>query len=196
MRKSLNLVILLLLPLLAACRQSPYEWRGSLYDPPNPAPDFALPSTQDDTFRLSDQGARITLIFFGYTFCPDVCPATVGDAAWRLDQLGPQSDQVQFVFITVDPQRDTLDRLSTYLGAVDERLIGLRPDPEGLEDLLYAYGATYVIEPSDDPEMYLITHTARIFLVDQDGLLQANYDFATPRDDLLADLEHLLESDS
>jgi protein SCO1/2 len=182
--------------MITACQSAPYEWRGNVYDPANPAPQFELPSTQGGSFRLSDQEDHVTLIFFGYTFCPDVCPATVGDAAWLLDHLGPIADQAQFVFITVDPPRDTLDRLTTYLGAVDDRLIGLRPEPEQLEELLYAYGATFVIEPSDDPEMYLITHTARIFLVDQDGLLRANYDFATPREDLLSDLEYLLENDS
>jgi protein SCO1/2 len=196
MRKLYPTILLLVLSLLAACGSSPYTWRGNLYDPPNPAPDFELPSTRGDDFRLSEQAGRVTLIFFGYTYCPDVCPATVGDAAWLLDQLGSDADRVDFVFITVDPQRDTLQRLTTYLGSVDDRLIGLRPQADAVEDLLYPYGATFVIEPGDNPDTYLITHTARIFLIDQNGLLRANYDFATPRQDLLADLEHLLESES
>jgi protein SCO1/2 len=196
MRKSLPLTLLLLLLLLSACQSPSHTWRGNLYDQPQPAPNFELASTQSDVYDLSQQRGRIVLLFFGYTYCPDVCPATVGDAAWLLDQLGPEADQVDFAFITVDPERDTLEQLAGYLGSVNERLIGLRPEPRDLEGLQSAYGITVVVEPNGDPDIYFIAHTARIFLVDQDGLLRANYEFATPRTDLLADLEYLLGRDS
>jgi protein SCO1/2 len=195
MRKSISLTSLFLLLLLAACQSPSYSWLGNLYDQPHPAPNFELASTQGDEYDLSQQRGRIVLLFFGYTYCPDVCPATVGDAAWLLDQLGPEADQVDFAFITVDPERDTLEQLAGYLGSVNEQLIGLRPEPRDLEGLQSAYGITVVVEPNGDPDIYFIAHTARIFLVDQDGLLRANYEFATPRADLLADLEYLLERD-
>jgi protein SCO1/2 len=196
MRKPNTLTLLALLLIATACQTSSYTWRGNLYQQPQSAPHFELASTQGDVYDLSQQRGRIVLLFFGYTYCPDVCPATVGDAAWLLDHLGPDADQVDFAFITVDPERDTLEQLEAYLGLVNERLIGLRPEPEDLEGLQSAFGVTVVVEPNGDPDHYFITHTARIFLVDQDGLLRANYDFATPRADLLADLEHLLERDT
>jgi protein SCO1/2 len=80
-----------------------YTFRGSLIDPPMPAPDFTLNNQYGQPFRLSEQRGKLVLIFFGYTNCPDVCPSTLAQFRQVRTQLGTQAERVQFVFITVDP---------------------------------------------------------------------------------------------
>ncbi len=189
-----RLTLLLNAVLACSCRGRPYEWHGSAYPDPQPAPALALVDTAGRPFDLPLTLGSATLIYFGYTFCPDVCPATAADVAWTMEQLGPQADEVAFVFVTVDPGRDTPAVLRRFLDEFDSRFIGLTGLPEQLEAARQAYGVLAVVEPSADPQGYLITHTARLFLVDPAGLLVVNYPFGSPRPELLADLRHVLES--
>ncbi len=90
----------------------PYKFKGSLIEPPIPAADFELTDHKEETFRLSDQAGKVVLIFFGYTNCPDVCPITLSEYKKIIESLGEQADQVRFAFITVDPERDDVTRLT------------------------------------------------------------------------------------
>jgi protein SCO1/2 len=112
-----------ILLLLTACQS--YQFKGTEYDDPQMAPDFELSATDGESFRLSDQQGNITLMFFGYTSCPDVCPTTLAEANQVLKGLGEDSGQVRFVFITVDPERDTPQVLDTYVKAFNPAIIGL-----------------------------------------------------------------------
>ncbi len=185
----------LLMALLAAgCRPQPYVWHGSPYSDPQPAPAFALVDTAGKAFDSGEAHGSAVLLFFGYTFCPDVCPATTADVAWSMEQLGPLAERATFAFITVDPRRDTAEVLRRFLDGFNTRFVGLTGTPAQLESTRQAYGVYAEPEPSADPDTYLITHTSRLFLIDSDGLLVASYPFGTPRADLLADLQHVLES--
>jgi len=184
----------LLIALLAAgCRPDPYTWHGSPYPDPRPAPPLPLADTSGVAFELGASGAAVTLVYFGYTYCPDVCPATVADVAWSMEQLGPLADQVTFVFVTIDPDRDPAEIVRRFLDNFDAHFVGLTGSPDDLASAREAYGVFAQVEPSSDPEAYLITHTSRLFLIDPDGLLVTSYPFGTPRTDLLADLRHALE---
>ena len=178
--------------LLTAC--GGYEYKGTVYDPPQPIPDFSLRSAQTEKpFHLSDLHGDITLIYFGYTFCPDVCPTTVLDVKKALDLMETGRDRVHFVFISVDPDRDTPEKLRTYLSAFDPAFIGLSDDFPKVEMVMKPFGASAKKETgSETAAGYLMSHTARVFLVDPDGNLRLSYAFMFKPEDMAADLTHLL----
>ncbi len=190
MRRWPVIVGLLLSALLAAC--GAYQYKGTTH-PGDPAPDFILPTAKGGTFRLSDQRGRVVLLFFGYTHCPDVCPTTLAEARQILQALGKQAAQVRFVFITVDPRRDTLDDLAAYTAHFHPDIIALGGDEATLQPVYDAYHVYIEKVPAEGSETeYTVTHTARVFLVDAQGRLRLSYAFGTPWQDVVSDIRHLL----
>lgn len=177
--------------LLAACR--PYQFKGTAYPDGIQAEDFTLVTTEGLPFRLSDQRGKIVLMFFGFTSCPDVCPTTLAEARRVLEGLGDEAKNVRFVFITVDPERDTPQRLGQYVSNFHPDITGLTGMSEKLQQVFDAYGIHAAKAPLEDSAAeYTMEHTARIFLVDQDGRLRLSYAFGTPDEDLLQDVQFLL----
>jgi protein SCO1 len=182
------------LVLIAALNLSkPYTFRGSLIDPPVPAADFTLTDPQGKDFSLSDTRGDVALIFFGYTTCPDVCPATLGEMKQIRERLGKNADDVRFLFVTVDPERDTPERLGQYVATFDPAIVGLTASEPELEKVWKDYGVYRAITQQDSAAGYLVDHTARIYLVDQDGNLRLTYSFGTPVDDILQDVRYLVK---
>lgn len=133
------------------------------------------------------------LLFFGYTSCPDVCPTTL--AAWKQVHaaLGGDADRVRFVFVTVDPERDTPARLKRYLAIFSPEFVGLTGTQEALAATYRAYGVVREkVMPAGSATGYLVTHTARTFLVDPTGLLRLSYGFGTPAQDVIDDIRWML----
>lgn len=181
--------------LLAACR--PYQFNGSAYPEQLPAADFELTRTDGQPYRLSDRQGRVVLIFFGYTFCPDVCPATLADAKRLIEGLGDQAEQVDFLFITVDPERDTPEVLGNYVANFHPAIIGLTGSEEALAAMredYFVFAEKEVIE--DSAVGYLMAHTARVFLVDPAGRLRLSYAFGTLPDDILQDVRYILKTET
>ncbi|MFA9489912.1 MAG: SCO family protein [Anaerolineales bacterium] len=191
-----SVLFLLLICLLIACQNEPHVFNGSPYQDPNPAPPIPLTDTSGIPFQLEDYHGKIVLLYFGYTFCPDVCPSTLASVRQILDELGDSSQEVVFVMITVDPDRDSPEILDEYLSRFHPGYIGLWGDGEELENVKQAYGVFSEIDPESDPLNYLVSHTARIFLIDQEGILRTGYSFGTPNGKILSDVEHLIGSES
>lgn len=169
------------------------ELRGAALTPPRQLDDFVLPSTTGE-FRLSSDQGKVVLLFFGYLSCPDVCPGTAANLRWVYENLGEQSNQVQVVFVTVDPERDTLERLDIYLSLFHEDIIGVRAEGETLQRLMDQFGARAEKQVLDDSAMtYLMDHTASVFLIDQDHTLIEQFMFGTPPDDILRDVQLILK---
>lgn len=187
----LLLTTLIALALLVGCSSGPYRFGGSPYNPPRPAPALDLERTSGDAFNLSDFSGDIVLVYFGYTYCPDICPTTLADVKLILDGLGEQADHVHMVMVTVDPERDKPELLRTYLDRFNPDFIGLWGQDDALQNVLDSYGVFAQKEPSEDPDRYLVSHTARLFLIGPQGRLRTNYTFGTPREEILADLEYL-----
>jgi protein SCO1/2 len=171
-----------------------YKFRGSAIDPPFPAPDLALQDQNGQAFRLDAQRGKIVLMFFGYTNCPDVCPTTLAQFRQVGAELGSQADQVRFVFVTVDPERDTAERMKAYLDAIDPAIVGLIGSQTELEPIWKSYGVYRQKQPGQSPDDYAdaLEHSSRVYLVDAQGNLRLTYSFGLVPDDVVQDIKYLL----
>lgn len=171
----------------------PYTFKGSAIDPPVPAADFTLQTHDGRSFTLSEQRGKVVLLFFGYTSCPDVCPATLGEYKKIAAQLGEQAAEVQFVMITADPERDTPERMANYITAFNPNFLGLTGSQEALQAVYEAYGAFVEKEETDGATGgYLVAHTSRVYVIDQEGNLRLTFPFGMGSEAMAADIYHLL----
>jgi len=148
-------------------------------------------------FVLIDQnGARKTeadfrgkymLVFFGYTYCPDVCPTTLAVIQAALDKMGRQAERIVPVFITVDPKRDTPEAMKTYLSSFSSRFVGLTGTPEEIASVAKEYRVFYRIN-GGERDNYTVDHSGVVYLMKPDGTYLANYSLANSPDALAADL--------
>lgn len=183
--------------LVSACQAQPpaHQFNGTPLDPPLSIPDFELAATNGQPFHLSDVRGRYALVYFGYTFCPDVCPLTLSDVRTALDGLEGR-ERVQVIFISVDPERDTPEVLARYLRAFDPTFIGLTDDFARTQAVMKHFGAfAEKEEVPDSAAGYLVSHTARLYLLNPDGRVILTYPFGFEPEDLRADLEYLLQED-
>lgn len=171
----------------------PYTYQGSLIEPPVPAPDFELVDQDGQLFSLSEHKDKVILIFFGYTHCPDVCPVTLTDFKKIKAQLGNQSKDVIFLFITTDPERDTTEQLMNYLKNFDPEFIGLTDERSAMEPIWQDYGVYQAKVESGDPDNYLVDHSARTYVIDKNGGLRLTYLFGTGSEVIAEDVAHLLK---
>ncbi|ERF80719.1 SCO family protein [Bradyrhizobium viridifuturi] len=129
---------------------------------------FALTDQAGHARTDRDFRGRLMLVYFGFTFCPDVCPTDLQAIGLALDRLGPDGDQVQPIFITVDPERDTASHLADYVPMFHPRLIGLTGSADAIRKVADAYKVYYARVPQDAGD-YTVDHTAYIYLMDRDG---------------------------
>jgi protein SCO1 len=173
----------------------PSGFRGTVYtDPYPPAPNFELALDNGGTFKLGEARGDIVLLFFGYTSCPDICPTTMAELKTALDRLGEdQAKNVKVVFVTVDPERDTPQRVQAYVNHFDKDFIGLSGSEPDLAKIWNEYGVFREIVDGTSAAGYLVNHTARVTLIDQDGYLRVSYGFDTPVENIVHDLQLLLK---
>jgi protein SCO1/2 len=174
----------------------PYRYKGAVLDPPLSLPDFELKGTDGQPFRLSDVTGDIALIYFGYTYCPDVCPLTMAEVRTALAGLKSGKEHVHVIFISVDPERDTPAVLSRYLASFGPEFMGLTDDFTKVQEVMKPYGAFAEKEAAPDSAAgYLVSHTARLYLVDSKRELLLTYAFGFEPEDLQSDLEYLLQQE-
>ena len=155
--------------------------------------EFALASTKGGTFTQNDLRGEPSLIFFGYTFCPDVCPTTMAETtAWRA-QLGLSADDLRIIFVTVDPERDTPEMVKDYVEGFDPTVIGLVGDVEETENAKAAFGVFSEKSGDVDSEFYLVDHTALTFLIDRNGSFQGTISYQEASETALAKIRRLTE---
>jgi protein SCO1 len=117
----------------------------------------------------ADFRGKVALLYFGYTLCPDFCPTTLTNLAAALKQLGAQADQVRVLFVTVDPNRDSLPVLKRYVALFAPQIVGLRGTPDALAALARRYRVAYSVTPAENGQPYRVTHSAIVYVFDQDG---------------------------
>lgn len=185
---------IILILLSAGCQTTPsHEYMGFPLESPRPIPDFELLDTQQQPFRLSDVRGDIALVFFGYTYCPDVCPLTLSEVQQALVGLDGR-ERVHTIFISVDPERDTPEALERYVHLLDETFIGLTDDEAKTKEVLKQFGAHAAKEENPDSDTkYLVEHTATLYLINPNGEIFLTYPFGFVADDLRSDLTYLLQ---
>jgi len=169
-----------------------YSFHGETVEPPAPAVDFRLTGPDGKALSLSDFRGKLVVLYFGYTSCPDVCPTTMAALAQAMRDLGAQADGIQVLMVTVDPQRDTPDRLNSYVTAFDPRFIGLSGTPDQIAGAAKAFGVVYQVHPGSSAANYLVDHTATTTVLDKDGRIRLIWPYGTPPEELAADLQQLL----
>lgn len=184
----------LLLALFATASCGGPTFKGKLRRSVETAPDFTLTDVHGNPFHLADQKGNVVLLYFGYTYCPDVCPTTLGDFKRVHTQLGDLADRVRFVLITADPDRDTPERLAKYLTFFGDDFVGLVGSAEELQSVYDKYGVFVEKQQAEgSAAQYLVSHTANVFLIDPDGNWRLVYEFGTAPEDMVQDITALLE---
>jgi protein SCO1/2 len=157
--------------------------------------DYTLVNQNNQRMSLADLRGKPTLLVFGYTFCPDVCPLSMYDLRRVKQALGEAGGGVNYVFVTVDPERDTPDVLRRYVAAFDPAFIGLTGDETTLRKMIYEFDGMFEKQPPrpDNPKSYVVAHTSFTYLLDADGRLRITYAFGTPIDTIARDVRALLK---
>jgi protein SCO1/2 len=156
--------------------------------------DFQLDTAQGPV-ALQDFRGKVVLLYFGYTFCPDICPTSLLATAAALRALNPaELAQVQTIFVSVDPERDTVKQLADYVRFFHPSIIGATGAPDRIAEIAGRYGVSYVIQKPDANHNYVVDHSALTYLIDTDGRLVATLPHAAPAEQTLAAVRGLLPS--
>lgn len=176
MKKLLAVGLMALSVMLVACERRPtaprLEFTNTDLTGLPYAKDFALTDHNGKPRTLADFKGKVVLMFFGYTQCPDVCPTTMAEMSAAMKELGPQADQVQVLFVTVDPERDTQQLLAEYVPAFDKRFLGLYGTAEQTAAVGKEFKVYYAKVPGKTPGSYSMDHTAASYVFDKQGKIR------------------------
>lgn len=181
-----------LIAVLAWTQLRPYEFHGRLLQSAPPAADFTLVGPGARPVKLSDFRGKLVVLYFGYTFCPDVCPTTLAAVGQALRKLGKLADGVQVIMVTVDPERDTPEHLAEYVGHFHPTFLGLSGTPEQVATAGAAFGIYYRKHEGTAATGYLVDHTATVSVLDREGRVRLVWPFGTDANALAADLGQIL----
>jgi protein SCO1/2 len=183
---------------LTACQPARSPFVGEEVLDPQPAPPLAGVNWDGTDFDLADLQGKVVVVFFGYTFCPDICPFTLAKMKQIYGELGERADQLAVVFVSVDPHRDTLEKLSRYVPNFDRRFFGVRLEFDQLDVVTEDWNLTVQYgQPKDGPgsdSYYYVDHTGTFFLLDRAGRRRVLHPPNATVEQLLPDIERLLES--
>jgi protein SCO1/2 len=171
---------------------TPYTYHGTVIQSPEPARNFTLTGPGGEQVNLHDFRGQAVLLYFGYTFCPDVCPATLVELAQANERLGDDAQKAQVIMISVDPDRDTPEHLEEYVTHFDPSFIGITGSEDEVAEVATQYGIFYEKHEGTVATGYLIDHTASVVVIDPDGHLRLIYPFGTPAKDIAEDIRHLV----
>ena len=179
---------------LAACQPAPQPPAFQATDITGAAfaRDFRLTDHNGQVRTLADFKGKVVAVFFGYTHCPDVCPTTMSDFAAALQQMGPEAERVQVIFVTVDPQRDTPELLKQFVPAFNPGFLGMVGDEDTLKQLANEYKVVYQKTSVKGVDDYLIDHSAGTYIYDPQGRLRLLMPYGSSPEAIAQDLKTLL----
>jgi protein SCO1 len=182
---------------LSGCTKS-RSWHETDISGAMPDLQFTMMRAKDNkTVTAADYRGKVTLLYFGYTYCPDICPTTLANVAAIIKGLGGLADHVRVLFVTVDPNRDTPKVLNQYTDAFAPQVDGLRGTADQLASLARRYRVAYSVTPSPDPSKYEVTHSPAVYVFDGNGkvrLLMSSLGTTSPDvKGATADLKRLAE---
>lgn len=163
-------------------RPPSHDVQATVLSQPRPVPAFEMIADDRRPFGRDDLAGRWSMLFFGFTYCPDICPLTLrllSEVDDRLEDL-PADERLRVVFVSVDPQRDTPERLAEYVRHFDPAFVGITGSREDVDDLTEGLHVPYTIVPGESDDDYTVAHSAALFLVNPAGELAAV--FGAPHD--------------
>jgi protein SCO1/2 len=170
----------------------PHTFHGTVIQSPQPSFDFTLKSADGDV-SLSDYRGKMVLIYFGYTYCPDICPATLANVAQAIRSMSEsQAKDIQLIMVSLDPARDTPDKLKEYVAHFHPSFIGVTGSDEELAEVASLYGIFYEKHEADAKGNYLIDHTATLLVIDREGYLKLVFPFGVTVEEIADDLKYML----
>ena len=168
------------------------EMHGLVLESPVIYGDFELENHHGESTALSDYRGEVVLVYYGYTHCPDVCPGTLAELSTMLHTLGRRANQVQVLMVSVDPERDNLEKLGQYVTYFHPDFVGLTGSEEALAAATVPYGIFYERHAGTAASGYLIDHSAGVLLFDKSGRLRMLFPFGVRGEDMAADVRHFL----
>jgi len=195
MAKTLHYLFLAgLIALLSAC--SPASEEVSYFGTDITGADFAsgfkLTDHHGEIRQLSDYQGKVVALFFGFTHCPDICPTTMADLAAAMKLMGGNSDEVQVLFVTVDPERDTPEVLSQFVPSFDSRFIGLTGTAEEIDRVAKAFKIFYAKQQEPGQVGYSFDHSAGVYVYDKQGKIRIYLKYGQKPVEIAHDLSRLL----
>lgn len=186
-------MLLLLVAALIGWWNLPAQLHGIQLQSPRVADDFTLPASTGGEVSLSDFRGKFVVLFFGYTFCPDVCPTTLGDLQQMVKALGAtRAEDVQVIMVSVDPERDTPEQLATYLNYFDPTFIGMTGTVNEIQPVAQQFGIYFEAQPGSQNTGYLVDHTAAVTVIDPDGHVRLIWTYGTTGEQMASDLGYLI----
>ncbi len=169
---------------------------ASLIDPPRDVIDFSLPAHTGESLAIGDLQGRAVLMFFGYTNCPDVCPLTMLDYRDVYEQLGDQAEDVAFVYISVDGERDTPAVMADYIARrnMSDYVIGMSGDVVTLNQIMPDYSLRYTLNDADENGYYTVDHSANMYLLNPDGQLTTIFSYGTEPELITSTIQDVLNA--
>ena len=178
--------------ILTGCSKDKPEFRGVDITGADYARDFQLTDHNGQQRSTKDFAGKVVVMFFGFTQCPDVCPTSMQELAEVKQQLGKDGDRLQGIFVTVDPERDQLAMLKSYMQNFDPSFLALRPTPEQLPALAKDYKIYYKKVDGKTPTSYTMDHSAGSYVYDPQGRLRVYHRYGSGTEALAADVRTLL----
>jgi protein SCO1/2 len=156
------------------------------------AKDFSLQDHHGQKRQLKDYLGKTVVMFFGYTHCPDVCPTTMADMAKAMKLLGEQANQVQVIFITLDPERDTQEVLAKYVPSFDERFVGLYGNAAQIAETAKTFKVFYQKQVEAGKSGYSIDHSAGSYVYDKTGKVRIYFKYGQKPNEIASDLKQIM----
>lgn len=172
-------------------RFRPHIFSGAIIQSEDRAPSLELMSA-DGPVELDDFAGKVVVVYFGYTFCPDVCPATLAKLADSLDLLGDKASEVQVIMVSVDPERDTPEMLKDYVTHFHPDFLGVTGDEATVNLVATLYGVVYEQAEGSEATGYTIDHTSTVILVDREGYLKLVLPFEGTAEQIASDIDYFL----
>jgi len=180
--------------LLAACSPEGPKFRSTDITGADFGKELALTGHDGKPRALADFRGRLTVLFFGYTHCPDICPTTLVEVAGVMKALGKDAERVQVLMVTVDPERDTPEVLSNYVPAFDPRFLGLYGDAAATQRAAKEFRIFYEKRAGSTPSAYTVDHSGQGYVIDAQGRLRLMVRHDRIAQDLAEDLRTLLRT--
>jgi protein SCO1/2 len=181
--------------LLAGCGAEGPKFKSTDISGADFGRELALTGHDGKPRTLADFRGKAVVLFFGYTYCPDVCPTTLADMAGVIKTLGKDAERVQVLFVTVDPERDTREVLAQYVPAFDARFLGLYGDAAATQRAAKEFKIFYEKRAGSTSSSYSVDHSAQVYVLDAQGRLRLFVRQERISADLAEDLRTLLKSD-